>query len=116
MRLHVGNLAPETTEKELQRFFETVGKAVSVRIIKGRQDGAPRGSAFVDMANSKQGERAAHKLDAWDLHERSIQVSESRSGKDRRHQDQRRGQPNNWDGPDRRRGERRRDERREEEV
>lgn len=116
MRLHVGNLAPETTEKELQRLFETVGKVVSVRIIKGRQDGAPRGFAFVDMVNSKQGGRAAHKLDAWDLHERSIQVSESRSGKDRRHQDRRTGQPNNWHGPDRRREDRRQDERREEEV
>jgi hypothetical protein len=43
-------------------------------------------------------------------------VSESRNGKDRRHQDRRTGQPTNWDGPDRRREDRRQDERREEEV
>jgi cold-inducible RNA-binding protein len=108
MRLYVGNLAPETTEKDLQKLFETVGRVVAVRIIKDQESGAPKGFGFVDMANSKQGEKAIHKFTGWELHDHALQVNESHSGKDRRHQqDRRTGQPNNWDGPDRRKGDRR---------
>jgi RNA recognition motif-containing protein len=110
MRLYVGNLAPETTEKQLQRLFETVGRVASVRVVKDHENGAPKGFALVDMANSKQAERAIHKLDGSELHDHSLQVRQSHSGKDRRHQDRRVGLPSNWLGPDRREADRRQEE------
>ncbi len=76
-RLHVGNLGPDTTERDLTRLFEQAGPVVSVRIMRDRDSGRSKGFGFVEL----ESEAAAHAI--TQLHQTEFQgltlsVSEAR--------------------------------------
>jgi RNA recognition motif-containing protein len=62
MNIYVGNLPHDATEQELRQEFEAFGQVKSVKIIKDRETGEPRGFGFVEMANDSEGQAAINEL------------------------------------------------------
>ena len=63
-RLHVTNLAPDTSEPDLRALFATAGTVSRTQIVRGPDPSDPRVAAYVDMASDRD---AAEAIDA--LHE-----------------------------------------------
>ena len=73
---YVSNMPFETTEEELQKLFEVVGKVKSVHLVSDRQTGLFKGSGFVKMIDVKVRE-VVETLDGALLGNRKISVSEA---------------------------------------
>jgi nucleolin len=73
-KLFVRNLSWSVTEDELFNLFSGVGRVVSVKIPTRREDGKPRGFAFVEMASSDEGYQAITQLNNVMLRDRNIIV------------------------------------------
>ncbi len=78
MKLYVGGLAYETTDKELEDLFGTHGTVTSVAIIKDRDTGQSKGFGFVEMADIKEGQNAIKELDGKEVSGRKINVNQAR--------------------------------------
>ena len=83
-KLYVGGLAYSVTENELEDFFATQGKVVSVAVIKDRDTNQSKGFGFVEMGPDDEAKKAISELNGKDLNGRSIIVSEARPQVDRR--------------------------------
>ena len=79
MKIHVGNLSPDTKSEDLQKAFEAFGAVVAVNVITDKHTGEPRGFAFVEMSSSEEGNKAVAGLNEQDMHGNAIKVSEARS-------------------------------------
>lgn len=75
-RIHVGNLASHTTERDLTSLFERAGQVVSVRIMADRDTGRSKGFGFVEMG-SEDAERAIAQLNQTDLNGHLLSVTEA---------------------------------------
>ncbi|MDO8490504.1 MAG: RNA-binding protein [Dehalococcoidia bacterium] len=80
MNIHVGNLAREATEEELKQTFAVFGEVTSVSIIRDRNSGDPKGFGFVEMPSSAEGKAAITGLKGKVLKERTLDVTEARTG------------------------------------
>ena len=83
MNLHVGHLAPATTEKNLREAFEPHGAVRSVTLPavgmhQGLATGPHRGYAFVVMPDKAQALAAAAALHQRDLHGQAVTVQAAR--------------------------------------
>jgi len=78
MRLYVGNLSFDTTERDLEDRFATVGQVESVKVIRDQFSGRSRGFAFVEMANDEQGRAACQAFDQQEFQGRRLTVNEAR--------------------------------------
>lgn len=78
MNIYVGNLSFQSSEDEIKQAFEAYGEVKSVAIIKDRMTGESRGFAFVEMANSDEGQNAINALNGKDLKGRKLTVNEAR--------------------------------------
>lgn len=76
--IFVGNLSFNTTEDELRKAFEPYGQVDRVSILTDRDTGRSRGFAFVEMANTEEGEKAIAGLNGTQLGGRTINVNEAR--------------------------------------
>ena len=81
--IFVGNLSFNTVEDELRQLFQTYGQVDRVSILTDRETGRSRGFAFVEMANSEEGEKAIAALNGTDVGGRTINVNEARPKADR---------------------------------
>ncbi len=77
-KLYVGNLPYEVGEAELQELFGQVGAVESVRVMRDVATGRARGFAFVEMASDEDAQKAAAKLNEFQLGGRSLTVNEAR--------------------------------------
>ena len=79
MNIYIGNLALETTEKDLRRKFEPFGEVVSVTILNDDYigSGQQRGYAYVLMAEKADGKEAIETLQGMTLHEHAIIIVEA---------------------------------------
>lgn len=77
-KLYVGNLSYTVTEQELEDFFSSEGKVVSVKIIKDRDTGQAKGFGFVEMETPEAAEAVISKLNGQDFKGRAIRISEAR--------------------------------------
>ena len=77
-RLYVGNLSHETTEETLKELFGAIGDVMSVRIIKDRYSGRPKGFGFVEMGTQREAQMATGRLNRTELDGRIIKVNEAR--------------------------------------
>ncbi len=77
-KLYVGNLAFDTTAKELEDLFGQAGICESVAIITDRATGQSRGFAFVEMGSTADAQTAIQQLDGHELGGRSLKVNEAR--------------------------------------
>lgn len=75
MNLYVSNLSWDAEEENVQALFETIGEIKSIKIIKDRETGKPRGFCFVEMDNGRQ---AIEALNGAEILGRKIMVSEAR--------------------------------------
>lgn len=74
-KLFVRNLSWSITEDNLYDLFGQVGDVISVKIPTRREDGKPRGFAFVEMGSAEDGQRAIDTLNGTFLHDRELAVS-----------------------------------------
>jgi nucleolin len=74
-KLFVASLSWSVTEDELYNLFSEVGAVVSVRIPTRREDGKPRGFAFVEMSSPAEGQQAVNRFNNSMLHDRVMVVS-----------------------------------------
>lgn len=78
-KLHVGNLAPDTTDKDLRFAFGQYGQVVSATIERDAETGNSRGFGFVEMATQNEAAAAISELHAHELGGRMITVHEART-------------------------------------
>ncbi|MDZ7332794.1 MAG: RNA-binding protein [candidate division KSB1 bacterium] len=85
MNLYVGNLSPEVTEDDLRGAFEPFGQISSIKVIKDKFTGEPRGFGFVEMPGKQQAKSAMENLNGTELKGKKIIVNQAREQTDRRH-------------------------------
>ncbi len=76
-KVYVANLPYQATEPELKALFSKAGDVMSVKIVKDRQTGQPRGIAFVEMSTQWEGRRAASMLNRQDFMGKNLLVKEA---------------------------------------
>ena len=82
-KLFIRNLSWSVTENDLYNLFGEVGEIISVKIPTRREDGKPRGFAFVEMENSTVAQAVIQKFNGYLLGNRDIVVDfqdENRGG------------------------------------
>jgi RNA recognition motif-containing protein len=76
-KVYVANLPFQATEPELKTLFSKAGSVMSVKIVKDRQSGQPRGIAFVEMSTQWEGRRAVSMLNRQNFMGSSLLVKEA---------------------------------------
>jgi len=75
VKLYVGNLSYDVTEKHLEDLFNQHGEVSSVKIISDQYSGKSKGFAFVEMSDNTEANNAIKNLDGTSMMERSIKVN-----------------------------------------
>jgi RNA recognition motif-containing protein len=78
MKIYVGNLAEQTTEKEIRETFASFGQVSRVAIMTDKESGLPCGFGLVEMKQAGEGELAIAELDGTLLGDRAMKVREAR--------------------------------------
>ena len=78
MRLYVGGLPYQTTEKDLLDLFEQGGTVANATVITDRDTGRSKGFAFVEMSDDQEARSAIERLNGTLLGDRTITVNEAR--------------------------------------
>ena len=76
-RCFVGNLPFEVQEEELRELFAKFGTVASATVMVD-ENGRPKGFGFVNMESTVSGAKAVEELDGYELHGRTITVSEGK--------------------------------------
>jgi RNA recognition motif-containing protein len=76
VHLHVGNLSPQTTAKELREEFGAVGEVADVSVIID-DNGRSIGVAYVQMASAADAARAIEKMDGAVVRGQPLKVEEA---------------------------------------
>lgn len=84
MNIYVGNLSPEVSEEDLRAAFEAYGQTTSVKVIKDRFTGEPRGFGFIEMPDQQEAKSAMESLNGSELKGKPIIVNEARSRTEKR--------------------------------
>lgn len=77
INIFVGNLARNVHKNDLQDTFEKFGTVKSVKIIKDKHSGNPRGFGFVEMQDKTSAQQAIKKLNGYELHGKVLNVNEA---------------------------------------
>src|SRR5262247_1568378 len=83
MKLYVGNLSFETTEKDIQDLFQQHGTVNEVHLMMDRFTSKSRGFAFVTMNDGAQANAAMSGLNGRELNGRTLTVNEARPREER---------------------------------
>ncbi len=78
MNIYVGNISSELTEEEINEAFAAYGELTSVKIIKDKYTGEPRGFGFVEMPDKAEAEAAMAGLNGKELKGKELIVNEAR--------------------------------------
>jgi RNA recognition motif-containing protein len=76
-KVYVANLPPQATEPEIKGLFSKAGNVMSVKIVRDRQTGQPRGIAFGEMSTQWEGRRAVSMLNRQDFMGKNLLVKEA---------------------------------------
>lgn len=82
-KLFVGNLAHSISQDELERMFAAHGAVIDVKVPVDRENGRPRGFAFVTMSTPEGAQAAIQALNGQNVGERKLTVSVARPREDR---------------------------------
>jgi RNA recognition motif-containing protein len=82
-KLHVGNLAFETAEIQIEDLFAEVGTVVEASLMQDPGTGRSRGFAFVTMANAADAQEAIRRFNGAELNGRPLTVTEARPKEER---------------------------------
>jgi len=83
MNIYVGNLSYDVSAENLRQAFESFGQVTSVRIVKDKYSGQPRGFGFVEMLEQAQAQEAIKSLNGKELMGKQMSVNEARPRTDR---------------------------------
>jgi cold-inducible RNA-binding protein len=83
MRLYVGNLSYQVTEKELRDAFAAYEHVDSVAVITDRSTGRSNGFGFVEITDEAEAKAAIEEMDGKMLEGRAIKVNEARQRPDK---------------------------------
>ena len=75
MRLYVGNISYEATERDLREAFEKFGEVAGVIVIEDRLTGRSKGFGFVEMPSEEEARQAIAGLNGREIRERVILVN-----------------------------------------
>lgn len=75
VRLFVGGLSNDVTQRDLEEVFGSVGKVVDTVVMVDRTTREPRGFGFVTMNDRRDASRAIEELHGAQLKGRSLAVS-----------------------------------------
>ncbi|WP_197536191.1 RNA recognition motif domain-containing protein [Candidatus Babela massiliensis] len=78
VNIYVANIAHTVTEEMLRTAFEEFGNVKSVRIIKDRLSGEPRGFAFVEMPDTQEAQAAISNMNERKIEGKQLRVNEAR--------------------------------------
>ena len=78
MNIYVGRLNPSATEENLREMFEVYGQVTSIKLIKDKFTGNPRGFGFVEMPNADEAQNAIAELNGKEMGGSRIIVNEAR--------------------------------------
>lgn len=76
MNIHVSNLSSNVIDADLRKMFAVFGEVSSAVIVRDRNNGRSRGTAFVDMYHAQQGEQAIRSLNKSMVDGKRISVTE----------------------------------------
>lgn len=82
-KLYVGNLAFQTTSKDLQDLFAQAGTVESASVIEDRATGQSKGFAFVEMSTDEEAASAIEQFNGKELGGRMLKVNEARPRENR---------------------------------
>jgi len=82
-KLFVGNMAHSLTQDELERMFAAHGTVIDVKVPVDRENGRPRGFAFVTMATPEAAQAAIQALNGHAVGDKKLTVSEARPREER---------------------------------
>lgn len=75
VRLFVGGLSSDVTQRDLEETFGAIGKVVDTVVMVDRTTREPRGFGFVTMDNRRDASRAIEELHGFQLKGRSLVVN-----------------------------------------
>jgi len=78
MRLYVGSLSFDVTDKDLKDAFAAFGEVASATVIRDKFTGDSRGFGFVEMNDDAQARAAIDGLNGKELMGRAIVVNEAK--------------------------------------
>lgn len=78
MNIYVGNLSRTASESSLKTLFEQFGQVLSVKVIKDKFTGDPRGFAFVEMASESEAQEAIAQLNGQEFEGSRLRINEAR--------------------------------------
>ncbi len=76
--IFVGNLSFDTTQSDLESAFGQFGAVDRVHIVTNRDNGQPRGFAFVEMSDRQSADAAIAQLNGTELRGRAMNINEAR--------------------------------------
>ena len=80
MNIYIGNLAPATTEEALKELFVEFGEIESIKVIKDRMTGRPRGFGFIEMPSNSEADQAIKALNGRRIDGNNIKVNPADPG------------------------------------
>jgi cold-inducible RNA-binding protein len=78
MKLYVGNLSFQITDRDLRELFTQYGTVTDATLIMDRETNRPRGFGFVTMSNAEEGQRAIDGLHGQNHGGRDLTVNEAK--------------------------------------
>jgi RNA recognition motif-containing protein len=84
MNIYIGNLSHAITEDRLKALFTEFGEIETVKVIKDRFSGRPKGYGFVEMPSNSEADKAIKTLNGNHLDGNYIKVKPADSGGKRR--------------------------------
>ena len=76
--IFVDNLAVDTSEQMLRAAFEAFGQVLTVKLVRDRDTGVPRGFAFVEMGSDAEAQAAIGALNGSTMVGQVVRVNEAR--------------------------------------
>ena len=83
MNIYVGRLPRNVNESSLRGLFEQYGEVTTIKVIKDKFTGAPKGFAFIEMPAAEQASEAISALNGAEFEGQRLEVSEARPRQDR---------------------------------
>jgi RNA recognition motif-containing protein len=80
MNIYIGNLSLSTSEDSLKALFAEFGDVESVKVIKDRFSGRPKGYGFIEMPSNSEADQAIKALNGNRIDGSHIKVKPADSG------------------------------------
>jgi RNA recognition motif-containing protein len=78
MKLFVANIDQRVTERELDNLFSVCGEVESVKIVKDRATGVPKGFGFIEMPNETEAQTAIDNMNEKEIAGRHLSVVQAK--------------------------------------